>query len=195
MQDYYLLVIVGAPILLAIGTVWFVIRRKKLKVSNQTPENDLINDYSYNSASAKTSDPLFIKLRKVSLESPETREPNEMDEWFRNATPELCHSGICLSYLNDYRVLQLTFWKNVADLGLKLDQDEKFQRLLISVYSTSFGHYENFRYLTFHFAKRFSLLPQIEEILNTDTRFSDTRITYEFGRKVAKEDAKRKKYR
>jgi len=195
MNSYYLPVVIIGLMLICIGAVFLIKRRKKKPSLEQVQpkkltyprrkNKSLVRYYSYDSNS-NSFNSLLMKLKDVSLYEPHMRPTNEMDRWFKENTHSISHNGSCLSYLNKYRVLHMTFWKNVKELGLKPDKDEKFQRLLISVYPQSGGLYcENFRYLLFHYAKQYKLLPQVEEILKTDSRFKDPLVTYQFARKNA----------
>jgi hypothetical protein len=131
--------------------------------------------------------PLRKKLALVDTLDPKKRDINEMDHWFKRNTAQICHNAECLAYINHYGHLEDTFWKNIEDLGLKIEEDEVFQRLLISISFHEFTeqYYPNFRNLLFSYGKRYRLMPKVLEVLDNDLRFARPRETYEFGRRCA----------
>ncbi len=139
--------------------------------------------YSYANPSGND---LLSNLMKVNLSSPNTRPFDEHDKWFKEATPLLMHDGECLAYLNHYGYIADTFWKNIAELDLHPEEDKEFQQLLVSCYKTEWGGkvwWENFRNLLYIFGGGYRLLPEIENILDTDSRLAEAKDTYDRARK------------
>jgi len=161
-----------------------------VKTETKATKDLMLKEYScYELSSANRFNDLLSKLKKVNLYNPQKRAANEMDDWFKKVTPQLMHDGSCLAYINNYGYLEDSFWVNIANLGLKPEQDKEFQQILFSVRKTSCGYWmPNFRNLSFNYGKRYKLLPEIEHIVNTDSCFTTLKETYEFARKVAEKD-------
>ena len=196
--------VISALVCLITGIILSVKHRKKAlqrekeeakasKPNKSSPKNDLIHYYSYNLCPANFSNQLFKSLREMDLTDPLKRPKNQMDDWFKKQTKRICHDASCLAYINHYGHLETAFWKNAEELGLKLGEDKRFQRLLISVYESAGMYFSNFRNLLLIFATKYTLLPEVENILKTDNRFKPSKDTYEHGRQVALKEQNKKK--
>ena len=192
-QYYFFLVLWFAPFI--IGGIWFAARDSALPETIKAPyslphditaENAdelMVHKYWY----TNPQNALLSKLEKVDTLEPEMRAINYMDHWYKRNTELLMHDGECLAYINHYGHLGDTFWKNINSKGIKPQKDEKFQRLLVSVYYNAYtnAYCENFSNLLFRYAKYWSLMPKVRHILETDERFASTKDTYEFGHSYA----------
>ena len=200
MELHYLLAVICCFVPFIIGGIWFA-RHDTQKVSpiRSVPvslpvipgcEDLMLKEYCFDEFSSfNRFNSLLAKLKKVNLYNPRTRAADKMDNWFKEATPQLMHDGNCLAYINHYGHIEDSFWLNMANLGLKPEQDRKFQQLLISISKTGWGVWiENFNNLLFHFGKNYQLLPEVENVLNADSRFAIPKQTYEFARECAERE-------
>ena len=196
MEHYYLLVVICCLSPFIIGGVFFSLHDKKREQSPKPgmssasvcPQTEklMFREYSF---SGRLDNRLLRELKKVNLYDPRTRVADEMDDWFKNVTSQLMHDGSCLAYINHYGHLEDSFWLNVASLGLKPEQDRKFQQLLISINKTGCGVWtENFNNLLFHFGMHYQLLPEVESVLRADSRFATPKQIYKFARECAKRE-------
>lgn len=189
MEHYYSLVILICPILIIAGAVWFV-RFKDGKVAliktklkslfvRRTADDSLFKEYSKQDYSESS---LLTKLRELSIRNPHNCHVNSMEGWFKENAKKMTHDGACLAYIEHYRYLEELFWKNIEETDVKIDQDEKFQRILISVCQTTPGVYtQNFSKMLFHFGMKHHLLPELEALIQNDPRFKDPKHTYELA--------------
>ena len=191
MEHYYYLAILGCLLLIAAGFYW-ITKDKKLNqkqlllFSKPKAENYMVREYAYDSCS-NPRNPLLSRLKDVPLYNPQTRPTSNMDIWFKMSTARLAHNGACLAYIEHYGHLEDAFWKNAAELGIKLEEDEKFQYILASVCKTSLGNYcQNFSNMLFHFGCHHKLLPKIENIIFNDLRFIEVKQTYELAQDCSK---------
>ncbi len=197
MEIYYLWAVACCLMPFIGGGVWFALRDNKKPVekspslvssqpsksSSEDYERMMIHYYSpYGDGSL-----LREKLENVDTLNPRKRIANAWDHWFRHHTADFCHDGECLAHINHYGHIEDSFWKNMKELGINPEQDEVFQRLLISVQYNNYcdRYFRNFSNLLFHFAQHWTLMPKIQQILDTDERFSDAKNTYEFSRHCA----------
>ena len=155
-----------------------------------TAEDFMFREYDYDAFELSHSlNSLLSILKKVNFYDPQTRAIDAMDVWFKQATHQLMHEGKCLAYIEHYGHLEDTFWLNMAELNLRPEQDETFQKLLISCYKTSWGIWtRNFSNLLWHFGRNYQLLPEVEKILNTDSRLKDALRTYNSARESSERD-------
>lgn len=192
METYYFLAVICCLVPFIIGGIWFAMHDleksqiptfSSVKVTPQNPEEIMVKGYSY----INHENALLHKLEQVNTYSPDFRTPNTMDHWFKRHTGLLCHDGECLAYINRFGHIEDTFWKNIEELGLKPEENEKFQRLLISISYSKYTekYHPNFRNLLFNYGKRYKLMPKILKILDNDPRFAHAKETYENGRKYA----------
>lgn len=199
MGNYYFLAFLCCLVAFACIAAWFTERQKKKpkpapkpssvpKIIDAEPLVKLVKDYSYDNFTDNNNF-LLSKLKKVCLYDPRERSENEMDRWFRNNTPLIIHDGFCLAYIDHYGHLEDTFWKNIKMLGLKIEDDEVFQSLIISVCKTDLGLYHlNLPNMLFHFGYNYKLLLKLEQIVMDDIRFASARATYENAQKYALKD-------
>jgi len=200
MEHYYLLIITCCLLPFITSVLWLARQDEtsarqvetEIKISpvSQTTENLMFKEYYFDEFSSfNRFNSLLAKLKKVNLYNPRTRAADKMDDWFKEVTPQLMHDGSCLAYINHYGHLEDSFWLNMTNLGLKPEQDRKFQQLLISISKTGWGVWiENFDNLLFHFGKNYQLLPEVESILQADSRFALPKRTYEFARECAEKE-------
>jgi hypothetical protein len=156
MENYYLLVAICCLLPFIVGGIIFGSKDKKMEQSpklrissaqvGQKPEDLMFREYS----SDVIGNHLLKKLKKHC----------DDDAWFLEATPQLMHDGDCLAYINDYEKLRTRFWENIQKLRIYADRDERFQRLVFSIYQTKYGWEPNFLPSSFCFfghsyAKRF----------------------------------------
>jgi len=193
MENYYLFVVFCCFLPFIGGGIYFALHDKE-QLQNveprmrpfpffRTAEDFMIRGYYYRDLDfSYHSDGLLERLEKVNCYDPRNREPDKMDKWFKNATRKLMHDGYCLSYIDYHGHLSSTFWKNMSELGIKPEEDEKFQCLLVSVSKPSWGlRTKNFGNLLYHYASHYELLPFVTELVMTDDRFADSRRLYEFA--------------
>ena len=191
MESYLFSAVACVMMIFIIGGLWFAIHdNEKLQpafrpshVPKYSPEDldaMMVQHYYY----TDDQTPLRKKLALVDTLDPKKRAINEMDHWFRRNTAQICHNAECLAYINHYGHLEDAFWKNIEDLGLKIEEDEVFQRLLISVMYSKHGeiYFTNFNNLLYRFGKLYSLMPKILHILGNDERLNAAKHTYETGR-------------
>ena len=191
MEHYYYLAILGCLLLIVAGVYW-ITKNKKLNLkqlllfSKLKAENYMVREYAYDSFSNPRNS-LLSRLKDVPLYDPQMRPISKMDFWFKTTTARLAHDGACLAYIEHYGHLEDAFWKNVTELGIKLEEDEKFQYILTSVCKTSLGNYcQNFSNMLFHFGCHHKLLPEIENIILNDLRFIEVKQTYELAQDWSK---------
>ena len=137
MENYYLLVAICCLLPFIVGGIIFGSKDKKMEQSpklrmssapvSQKMEDLMFREYSY--PLGETGNRLLRKLK----------EHCDDDAWFLEATPQLMHDGDCLAYINDYEKLRTRFWENIQKLGIHADRDERFQRLVFSVYQSKYG--------------------------------------------------------
>jgi len=197
---YFLLVVIFCLSPFIVSGIWFAwhdnkpLHRVKTEIKafplSKTAEDLMFKEYSYDEFKLTNRyNNLLAELKKVNLYNPQTRPADKMDVWFKKVTSQLMHDGSCLAYIDHYGWIEDMFWLNIADLGLKPEQDKEFQLLLFSIYKTKFDFWKsNFHNLPFQFGKNYQLLPEIENILNTDSRFSILKRTYEFARECAEKN-------
>lgn len=200
MENSYLFAVICCLLPFVIGGIWFAVHDNNPECQTkpemiQTPvvqgaEDVMLREYYYGIGKLfSPSNYLLKELEKVNVYDPRNRCADYMDEWFKNATPKLMHDGVCLAYINNHGHLEDAFWKNIEMCGLNPEQDKKFQQLLISVYKTSWGIWlRNYSNLLFSYGMRYKLLPEIEDILNTDARFGDSKQSYNFARHCAEKE-------
>ncbi len=195
MEHYYLLIVICCFLPFILGGIWFarhdcskIPREIKKSATSPRAEDEMLKEYYYDEFSTHYNG-LLSKLKKVNLYDPRIRIADEMDVWFKTMTRELMHDGNCLAYINHYGHLEDTFWKNIQELNISPEQDEKFQRLIVSVYKTDWGVWiRNFCNLPFNYGQRYKLSPNVEKILNNDSRFQDVKQTYELARGYAERE-------
>jgi hypothetical protein len=184
--------------------IWVVLRARRSVIETKDGENSsmssltendiMLREYYYAFCSKATSaDTLLAMLKKVNVYNPKTRQPDEMDEWFRKATPLLMHNGNCLLYINNYGYLEDTFWKNVSELNLHPEQDKIFQQLLFSCHYVDIWGcwYNNFNNMLYHFGYNYNILPEIEDRINSDERLKFAKDVYYRAKEYAKKDRKK----
>ena len=196
MENYYVLAFLCSVAIIVGLAIWFTEREGKNakrvlkpssvpKIFDADPLVKLVKDYSYDNFTDNNSF-LLTKLKKVCLYDPKERTENEMDRWYKKNTSLIMHDGSCIAYIDRYGHLEDTFWKNIKLLGLKIEDDEIFQSLIISVCKTDLGFYHlNFPNMLYHFGYNHKLLPKLEEIVMKDERFASARETYENAQKYA----------
>lgn len=195
MEIYYLLAVICCLTPFIGGGIWFALRCDK-ESDEKSPVPSLTSKFSfedYESIMIHYYSPyggnssLREKLENVNPLASNRRAINAWDHWFRRHTADCYHDGDCLAYINHYGYIEDTFWKNIDELGLKPEKDLKFQLLLISVYYNEYieQYYKNFSNLLFNFGKHYQLMPEVQNILNNDQRFAQSKKTYEFARKCA----------
>lgn len=195
-MENYLLAVICCLLPFIIGGIWFAVHDTERM---QLPEPEVIKSpivpevegfmlkcYFYSDFDFNPFNSLLEKLKKVNLYDPKTRPFDHMDEWFNGATQKLMHDGKCLAYIDRYGYLEDTLWKNIKELNLQPQTDVKFQKILVSVHKTDWGIWiKNFNNLLFHYGELYELLPEIENIINSDSRFKYVRQTYNLARKYA----------
>ena len=195
-MENYLLAVICCLLPFIIGGIWFAVHDTERM---QLPEPEVIKSpivpevedlmlkcYFYSDFDFNPFSSLLEKLKKVNLYDPKTRPFDHMDEWFKGATPKLMHDGKCLAYIDHYGYLEDTLWKNIKELNLQPQTDVKFQKILVSVHKTDWGIWiKNFNNLLFHYGELYELLPEIENIINSDSRFKYVRQTYNLAREYA----------
>jgi len=200
MEHYYLFSVICCLLPFIAGGIWFawhddepvhqMTAEAKVFPVSQAAEDLMLKEYYFDEFSLfNRFNSLLIKLKEVNLYDPQTRPADKMDDWFKKVTSQLMHDGSCLAYINHYGHLEDSFWLNIANLGLKPEQDRKFQQLLISINKTSWGIWiENFGNLLFHFGKNYQLLPEVESILQADSRFATPKQIYKFARECTERE-------
>ena len=194
MEYHYLLSVAFCFSPFIISGIWFSLHNNaRVKPSKPrmltspaflATEDWMLRDYFYGVVeSAGPFNRLMANLKKVNLIDPELREHNKMDDWFYKATPKLMHSGKCLAYINHYGHLNHSFWHNMEVGNFDPEHDLEFQKLLVSVCETCSGMWmTNFGNLLSCYGEHYKLLPEIEDILDTDARFESAKITYNLAR-------------
>ena len=142
MENYYLLVAICCLLPFIVGGIIFGSKDKKMEQSpklrmssapvSQKMEDLMFREYSY--PLGETGNRLLRKLK----------EHCDDDAWFLEATPQLMHDGDCLAYINENKHLEAMFWENIQKLRIYADRDERFQRLVFSIYQTKYGWEPNF---------------------------------------------------
>ena len=199
MENYYLLAVICCLSPFIVGGILFAFNdHEKVQLTQpnstfapviQGVEDLMLKEYYYSDVlNTHTFNRLLSKLKKVNRYDPTTRRQDEMDICFKQATRDLCHDGVCLAYIDHYGYITDTFFKNLIELDLKPDQDVKFQKLLISTNNKSGFYAQNYTNLLFIYGRHWTLLPEIENILNTDPRFKEALQTYNFSRQCAERD-------
>jgi len=196
MENYYSLALLCGVSLIAAIAIWLSKLQEKKEekgsakssFARHSTTTSLFRDYSYNSF-CNQGNLLLSNLKDVCLYDSKTRPINPMDRWYKDNTANLSHDGACLAYINHYGYLEDTFWKNVKELGIDLAKDKSFQRILVSVCKTSLGYYQkNFSNMLFHFARYYTLLPEIDDIIQNDERFAEVKATYNLGRDMSQKE-------
>lgn len=188
MEHYYYLGVAVCCATIIIGSIiWVkVCERKRVKYENSASSAysekscGVVESFSFD----KCFNPfnmLLWDLHKVNVYNPRLRKPEENDKWFREHTCRLMHDGACLAYINHYGHLEETFWKNIEELGLKPEEDVKFQCLLISI--DSVNYFPNFPNLLYHYIQHWNLLPNVKSVMDVDSRFENLRTRYILSKK------------
>lgn len=190
MEHYYYL---GAAVCCAtiiIGSIiWLKIREKKqaelenLSSSALSEKQGVVVQCFSFERCLNPFNMLLWKLHRVNVYEPKLRAPEAMDIWFRENTRRLMHDGACLAYIDYYGHLENVFWKNIEELGLKPEQDVKFQCLLISIDSENY--FPNFSGLLRYYINHWDLLPEVKLIMDVDARFENLRTMYTLSKKCA----------
>ena len=188
MEHYYYL---GAAVCCAtiiIGSlIWLKMQEKKQAKLENSPSSAsseklcvIVKSFSFEKC-LNPCNMLLWELHKVNVYDPRLHKSDAMDEWFREHTQRLMHDGACLAYINHYGHLEDAFWRNIEELGLKPEEDVKFQCLLISI---SYGNlYPNFPNLFYHYIEHREFLPKVKLVMDVDARFEKLRTIYALSKK------------
>ena len=200
MENYFIAVLI-CLLPFVIGGIWYALHdsvslklptpQKTLSPPSPKAKDFMLREYYYDRFShPKVYSSLLVNLKNVNKYDPETREHDKMDDWFRKNTRLLMHNGYCLAYINSYGHLESTFWKNIEELNLHPEQDIVFQKFLVSVHITNWEIWmRNYNNLLFNYSLRYTLLPEIEDVLKKDARFETSLQSYKFAREYANRKA------